>query len=310
MAETEQDTVPGTSQGSESSNVGCRPRVVVFLPVTTAKHFCLQLADGPHLGFTGVFLRGIGLGCRLQSITKQRTQHPTMKATLSFSIALLTFLGINKAAPTDANTPQVSIAAKFIEVGDSAKDLLEPFGAASGSPTVAGLLSDEQLRALWKELEITKGMDVLYTPGVTVRSGRKAKIEIAREFAYKDADGRPAKKQLGTMLSVLATKLEGNDFDLEVSPEIVELDGTIKLSSGEEQPKFKARKATWRTTMASGQTIVLGFPVTSTKQTTEDRSAGRITAKTETVTRHTLVFVTARLVDSASGKPVDSEIRN
>jgi type II secretory pathway component GspD/PulD (secretin) len=233
-----------------------------------------------------------------------------MKATLSVSIALLTFLGSTKATPTDTNTPQVFIAAKFIEVGDAAKDLLEPFGAASGSPTVAGLLSDEQLRALWKELEKTKGVDVLSTPGVIVRSGRKAKIEIAHEFAYKEADGKPAKKQLGTMLTVLATKFEGNDFDLEVSPEIVELDGTVKLNSGEEQPKFKASKATWRTTMDSGQTVLLGFPSTSTKQTTEERSAGRVTTKTENVNRRTMVFVTARLVDPATGKPFDPGFRN
>jgi type II secretory pathway component GspD/PulD (secretin) len=233
-----------------------------------------------------------------------------MKATLSVSIALLTFLGTTKAAPTNTNPPQVFIAAKFIEVGETAKDLLEPFGPASGSPTVAGLLSDEQLSALWKELEITKGVDVLATPGATVRSGRKAKIEIAREFAYKDAGGKPAKKQLGTMLTVLATKFEGNDFDLEVSPEIVELQGAIQLNSGEQQPKFKARKATWRTRMASGQTILLGFPSTSAKQTTEERSAGRVTTKTENVNRHTMVFVTARLVDPTTGKPFDPGFRN
>ncbi len=235
-----------------------------------------------------------------------------MKTTLSISIALLTFLGITRAATTDTNRPQVLIEAKFIEVGDAAKNLLEPFGAASESQTIAGPLNDDQLRALWKGLEITKGVDVLSTPRVTTRAGQKSKIEIAHEFAYKDAGGKPVKKQLGTMLTVLATRFEGNNFDLEVSPKIVELEGMTKVNSGEEQPQFSERKVSFRTitAMASGETVVLGFPATSKRQITKERSAGRVTTKTKNVIRHTMVFVTARLVNSTSDKPVDPKLRN
>jgi Flp pilus assembly secretin CpaC len=235
-----------------------------------------------------------------------------MKTTLSVSIALLTFLDIARAAPTETHGPQVLIEAKFIEVGDPAKDLLEPFGTAGESQTIAGPLNDAKLRTLWKKLEITEGVDVLSTPRVTVRSGQKGKIEIAREFAYKDAGGKPAKKQLGTMLTVLATKFEGNHFDLEVSPEIVELEGMVKVNSGGEKPKFNERGANFRTTMtmASGDTVVLGLPATSKKQITEERSAGHVTTKTENVNRHTMVFVTARLVDPADGKLVYPKLRN
>lgn len=112
------------------------------------------------------------------------------------------------------------------------------------------------------------------------------------------------------MLTVLATKLEGNELDLEVSPEMVELNGLRKLGSGGEQPDFKERRATWRATFSSGETIVLGLPANSTKQTTKERSAGRFTTKTGTVTRHTTVFVTTRPVDSASSNPVDAELPN
>ena len=233
-----------------------------------------------------------------------------MKATLSVNIALLTFLGIAKATPTNTDTPQVLIEAKFIEVGDAGKHLLEPFRAAGQSQTIAGPLNDDKLRTLWKELEITKGADVLSTPRVTTRSDQKSKIEITHEFTYRDAGGKPAKKQLGTMLTVLATKFEGNHFDLEVSPEIVELEGLVHVNGGEEQPKFKERTATWRTTMASGQTVAFGFPATSKKQVTEERSAGRVTTKAENVTRHTMVFVTARLLDPPSGKLVDPKPQN
>lgn len=51
-----------------------------------------------NLGFIGIFQRGSALRARIQSITTHPNQHPLMKTTLSFSIALLTFLGITKAA--------------------------------------------------------------------------------------------------------------------------------------------------------------------------------------------------------------------
>jgi len=46
---------------------------------------------------------------------------------------------------------------------------------------------------------------------------------------------------------------------------------------------------------------------TSTKQTVAVRTGATVTQKTEDVIRHTLVFVTARLVDPATGKPVGAK---
>jgi beta-lactamase regulating signal transducer with metallopeptidase domain len=261
---------------------------------------------GLSLGFVGIFHRGSALRSRIQSIAKQPTHHITMKTTLSLGIALLTFLGITKAAPPDKNAPQVLIEAKFIEVGDGAKDLLAPFDTAAASSSVSGMLNDVQFSAFLKKVEGAKGVDILSTPRVTTRSGQEAKVEIVREFAYRDAEGKPATKQLGTTLTVVATKGGENDIDLEVSPQIVELEGMIKdAKSGVEQPVFKERKATANVSITSGQTVVLRFPSTSTKQTIEDRSAGLVTTKTKNVSRHTMLFVTARVVDPVTGKPVD-----
>jgi hypothetical protein len=228
-----------------------------------------------------------------------------MKTTLSLGMALLTFLGITKAAPPDNNAPQVLIEAKFIEVGEEAKDLLAPFAATGKSPSVSVMLNDEQLSTLWKKIESTKGVDVLSMPRVTTRSGQEAKIEVGRKFAYKDASGKPATKQLGTVLTLLPKITGEHEIALDVSPQIVELEGMVKLESGVERPVFKERKATASVAMMSGQTVALGLPSASTKQTTEDRSAGHVTAKTEDVIRHAVVFVTARLIDPATGKPVD-----
>jgi bla regulator protein blaR1 len=263
---------------------------------------------GLSLGFVGIFQRGLALRSRIQSIAKPPAQTVTMKTTLSLSIALLTFLGITKAAPPDKNAPQVLIEAKFIEVNDSALDVLAPFAATGSLPSVAGVLNDGQLSALWKKIEKARGVDSLSMPRVTTLSGQEAKIEVGREFAYKDASGKSATKQLGAMLKVVATKSGENDIDLEVSPQIVELEGMIKdAKTGVEQPVFNERIpiASTSITMTSGQTIVLGLPATSTKQTMVERTGAIVTQKTEDVIRHTLVFVTARIVDPVTGKPVD-----
>ncbi len=263
---------------------------------------------GLSLGFVGIFQRGRALRSRIQSIATPSNPHPLMKTTLSLGTALLTFLGITKAAPPDNNAPQVLIEAKFIEFSEEAKDLLAPFAATGTKPSVGGMLNDDQLSALWKKIEQAIGVDVLSMPRATTRSGQKAMSEISREFAYKDAEGKLATKQLGTTLTVIATKSGENDIDLELTPQIIELKSMIKdAKSGVEQPVFSERKASASVTMMSGQTVVLGLPSTSTKQTMVERTGGTVTQKTEDVIRHAVVFVTARLVDPASGKPVGAK---
>ena len=54
--------------------------------------------------------------------------------------------------------------------------------------------------------------------------------------------------------------------------------------------------------MASGQTVALGLPPVSAKQTTVDRSSEGVTSETKNSTTHTVVFVTARLVEPATTK--------
>ena len=275
---------------------------LALIKVETA--FCPR---GLSLGFVGIFQRGNALRSRIQSIATQPTQNPIMKTTLSLCIVFLTFLGITKAAPPDNNGPQVLIEAKFIEAGEEAKDLLAPFAATGASSSVGGMLNEGQLSALLKKIEATRRVDVLSTPRVTTRSGQEAKIEIGREFAYKDGEGKAATKNLGIKLTLLPKVTGENQIDLNLSPQIVEFEGFLKHASGVEQPIFRERKVTANVSMTSGQTVVLRFPATSTKQTTEDRSAGSVTTKTENVTTHTMVFVTARLVDPATGKPVDTK---
>ncbi len=262
------------------------------------------------LSFVGIFQRGGAFCSRIQSIAKQPPQHPAMKTTLSISIALLCFFGITKAAPTDANAPQVLIDAKFIDVSEEALALMAPFHIHAVSSNVMGMLNNVQFSAFLKKAEGAKGVDVLMAPQVTCRSGQEGKIQTGREFAYKDVKGKASTKNLGTRLTLLPKVTGENQIDLYLSSEIVEFEGFLKHTNGLEQPIFQERKLTENVSIAFGQTVVLGFPATAARQTTEDRSAGRVTTKTKNGIRHTMVFVTAHLVDSSSGKPVDPELRN
>lgn len=265
---------------------------------------------GLSLGFVGIFQRGSALRSRIQSIATPPTQTVTMKTTLSLCILLLTFLGITKAAPPDKNAPQVLIEAKFIEVNDSALDVLAPFAATGASPSVAGVLNDGQLSALLKKIEKARGVDILSMPRLTAVSGQEAKIEVGREFAYQDTEGKLATKQLGTTLTVIANKGGENDIDLELKPQIVGFEGLIKdEKTGVEQPVFNERfpSAGTLVTVTSGQTVVLGFPPTSSMQTIIDSSPEGVFTRTENITSHTILFVTACLVDPDTGKSVDPE---
>ena len=260
-----------------------------------------------RLGFVGIFQRGTTLRSRIQCIAAQPTLHPFMKTTLAPAIALLTFLGITKAVPPDNKAPQVLIEARFIEASEEVKDLLSPFASSSASPSIAGVLTSGELSTLWKKIETAKGVDVLSTPRITTLSGRKATIDISREFAYINAEGKPATKNLGTMLTVLPIKGAGNEIELELSPQIVQLEGMTKAGGKEPQPVFNERKTTTLVTMFSGGTLVLGLPSTTKNQTPEDRPASHATTTTAPTTKHIIVFVTAHLIDPASGQLIEPQ---
>jgi hypothetical protein len=226
---------------------------------------------------------------------------------LGLLILLLAFLGSTKGASPDQNAPQLVIEARVIEVNDDATDWLAPFVAAGTTLRVSGMLEDAQLSTLWNRIHTDKGVDILSMPQVKTRSGREAKIEIGREFAYMDTSGKPATKQVGTMLKLLPKIDGGNEIDIEVSVQVVGLEGMNKdAKSGLEQPVFNERKATALVSMTSAQTVVLGLPPAPMRQSIVDGSPEGVSTKTPNSTRHTVVFLTASLVIPAVGKPFES----
>ena len=168
------------------------------------------------------------------------------------------------------------------------------------------MFNDVQFSAFWKKIETTKGVDVLGMPLVLTRSGQETMSEFSREFAYKDAQGKAATKKLGIKLTLLPKVTRENRIDLDLSPEIVDFEGFLKHANGLEQAIFSERKVTAKVSMTSGETVLLRFPATSTEQTAVNRLPGDGSTKTKNVPKQMLVFVTARLVNPATGKPVDS----
>jgi beta-lactamase regulating signal transducer with metallopeptidase domain len=262
---------------------------------------------GLSLGFVGIFQRGRALRSRILSIAKQPNQTLTMKMMLSFAIITLTFLGITKAAPADNNAPQVLIEAKLIEVGEEAKGLLAPFAGKGTLPSLGGVLSNEQFSAVWQKIETAQGVDVFSTPRVSAISGHEAQIDMGREFAYMDARGKPTKKQIGTQLELLPKVIGKNQIELNVSPQVVDFEGFVKHESGFQQPIFRERKSSINVSLTSGQTIVFDLSSTLTKLTLEDPDAGHIRTKTLGVPRHSMLFLTAHLVEDSTREPIDRQ---
>jgi beta-lactamase regulating signal transducer with metallopeptidase domain len=197
---------------------------------------------GLSLGFVGIFQRGAALRARIQSIASQPKPHPLVKAALSVSIALLTFLGITKAANPDPNAPKVYLVSKFVEISErtpkssDGAPLPAPLDAATGEPGLLGILTDPQFQVVIRNLSQRKGVDLMSPPSLTTRSGQQAEIEVFREFTYTDEAGKQVTRNLGTMLAVLPNVTAEGPIALDVSPRVVEFMGFAGLKGGGEVP--------------------------------------------------------------------------
>lgn len=63
---------------------------------------------GLGLGFVGIFQNSAALRSRIESLLNQPNPHPIMKTTLSISLAVLTFIGVTRAATPDSAPPQAA----------------------------------------------------------------------------------------------------------------------------------------------------------------------------------------------------------
>lgn len=218
----------------------------------------VETAFGHHglsLGFVGIFQRGAALRARIQSIASQPCRHPLMKTALGFSIVLLTFLGITKAATPDPKMPQISIQAKFVEITErdsgpsGGTPLPAPLDATKKVPGVLGILTGPQFQVFIRSLSQRKGVDLISAPSVTTRSGQQAKVEVVREFVGPDEEGKQIPDeasnrdivQPGVTLAVIPKITAGDQIVLDLSSQIVEFEGFKNAKSDTESPIYSKK---------------------------------------------------------------------
>lgn len=265
-------------------------------------------------GLVGIFQRGAALRSRIRSIATPPRSHPFMKLTLAPSIALLTFLGITRAATPDPEAPQFLIQAKFVEVSEKVPPsgkmaaLPPPLDGSRKSPGHIATLTDPQFHTVIRTLNQRKGVDLLSAPQVVTRARQQARVEVVRQFAHKDKAGRDATESPGVSLIVTPRMKDGNRIALDVSTKAVEFMGFVDHKSKKgtwKEATFNRRKAQADVVMSPGQTLVLETDAREDTQFVQDADEhGKIiSSTTEIIHRRLFAFITAHVVDPATGKP-------
>ncbi len=229
---------------------------------------------------------------------------------------------------------QVEIEAKFVEVAGAgaANTILGAGGVGTG------IFSAEQFASLIRELDQKDGIDLMSAPKVTTNLGRKAVINIVREFRYPTVFDRPTEdavwtpaqfetRNTGVTLEVEPRADQTGRIDLMIDAEVVDFEGFIDygaksaprlLANGRvekaggaggtviNQPIFGVRRAASRVSVGSGETLILGGFTRRDEQTVESGPPAARTTETREISKTLLVFVTPRWVDS-EGKVYSTE---
>lgn len=219
---------------------------------------------------------------------------PLMKRVMMVLPALAAFLGISAAAEPEPKAPQILIQTKVVEVLLDGAPLPAALAASDKEAGLRAMLTDPEYQTMIRGLSQRRGVDLVSAASVTVKDGQKASVEMLQAVPCKDEEGKPSSRNCGVTVAVLP-KLRGADpFELELSPQLVDLAEVSKL------------KAAVTATMASGHTAVLELnSKTDSQLSLEENAAGEIIhTETRIFTRRRFVFVTAYLIDPVSGKPI------
>ncbi len=259
------------------------------------------------------------------------------------SVAVLALTAIS-AAQAEASVPQIQIEATFVDMPEA---VWKPMAGTGSWQVVRGqrvwtrlIVStdrheQEALIGAWfgskersrnetflalvqRELNQTKGVDVLSPPKIVMRSGQHGMIEIGREFNYPTAWKPGAKKEDAWMPTAHATKHTGVTFAVEpsvmrggkiglwVAPQILEFEGFQDLGHGRKKPIFSERKVRTNVALKSGQTVILDGGLREDQLVVEDRVPllGDLpllgwlfrTSQKLTSNRRLVVFVTPRIL--------------
>jgi general secretion pathway protein D len=128
-----------------------------------------------------------------------------------------------------------------------------PIGPAAGVLSVAGVFTNPQFQVVLRALSQKKGIDLVSAPKVTTQSGKKATIEIVREFIYPNEFTPPQlppsngaqytpvvpnspsgweTKNTGITLEVEPTVgADSYTIELYLAPRVIEFDGFINYGN-------------------------------------------------------------------------------
>ena len=152
-----------------------------------------------------------------------------------------------------------------------------PTGPAAGVLALAGIFTNPQFQVVLRAVNQQKGVDLVSAPKVTVTSGRKATINITRNFPYPKEYSPPTVPQnqlggginpatpstpssfetrpVGVLLEAQPTVgPDGYTIDLELSPQITEFQGFVNYGS----PIQTIGNITVPNPLPEGQPIVVG----------------------------------------------------
>jgi general secretion pathway protein D len=163
-----------------------------------------------------------------------------------------------------------------------------PIGPAAGVLSVAGVFTNPQFQVVLRALSQKKGIDLVSAPKVTTQSGKKATIEIVREFIYPSEFAPPElpptngsqytpvvpnspsgweTKNTGITLEVEPTV--GSDsytIELYLAPRVIEFDGFINYGNPINVALQASSLLPSKTIEATSNTI--NQPVFSTREVT------------------------------------------
>ena len=207
-------------------------------------------------------------------------------------------VGDNGTIVRDLSAPQVTGG---IDVGRGANPIAD----------ISGVIGSFNVDAVVNALSRKSGTNLLSSPRLTVLSGERAEITVAREMiyprSYGDAEssvsrstlssgsavsitaGTPrdfTKRNVGVEMGVTPTVEDGGDISLTLEPSVTEFEGfveyggpsiavsgstTVSVPSGYYQPVFSVRRIRTEVTIENGATIIMGGLTREEVKTVKDK---------------------------------------
>jgi RNA polymerase sigma factor (sigma-70 family) len=221
---------------------------------------------------------------------------------------------------TNSPTPQIHIKATFLTIP---KDI----SAGWYDSTSAGILTDENFRIALKQLRSRNDVETLAEPEVVLTSGRQVQmratqiISVVTNFCLQETNGTSSlvpqteNVETGPVLDAIPRVLpDGNTIELPIIASVVEFLGYAQStnttsaynSAGQEidvpmvSPRFRMQSTTNSVNLFDNQTLVFGL---KDNQVQTDATLAELDgSKSNSLNRHTLVFVTATIIDGAGNR--------